>query len=342
MNFKKALAIGLLATAIAGLTAGAIFLAKKNKLFKPKVLQTSAYYEYTQLNGNKDNPNWTITGEPQNYNVSFWQKGGAPAMPKFNYGITKSGPTINYSITFHSIYWLNTDETPNLIEEAYPIGGNTIETRTINNITKQIDEIKIVLCKLDPMGWNNATEPNQIATQMRLDIYFIDGTIQNSYITHYITTATNVWVDDFRDENIYVETIQTSIPKLLTYGNNQYQAGASTATQAQEVIDVRGMMYSILSMPFTFISQGFNVTLWEGTQYAINIGNFIKGIIAIASILFIIKLFTTGFAIIGNYTITTTEKLNTKKQKIKAKYEKGAEKNARKIERKMNDGFRRG
>lgn len=61
-------------------------------------------------------------------------------------------------------------------------------------------------------------------------------------------------------------------------------------------------MLQILTMPFTFISQAFNITLWPNTAWEFNLSNFILSIIAIASILFIIRLFTSGFTVIGNYT----------------------------------------
>ena len=73
-------------------------------------------------------------------------------------------------------------------------------------------------------------------------------------------------------------------------------------------------MLQILTMPFTFISKAFDVTLWPGTQYEFNIANFIKGLIAIATILFIIKLFTTGFAVFGNYTGSIQNHKLTKSQ----------------------------
>lgn len=67
-------------------------------------------------------------------------------------------------------------------------------------------------------------------------------------------------------------------------------------------VSLQALMIQILTMPFTFISQAFNVTLWPNTAWEFNLSNFILGIIAIASLLFIIKLFTSGFSVIGNFT----------------------------------------
>ena len=90
------------------------------------------------------------------------------------------------------------------------------------------------------------------------------------------------------------------------------------------------MMFKILTMPFTFISQAFNVTLWEGTPYQFNFANFILSLIAIATLLFIIRLFTSGLSILGNYTAkhessrltrseTKLNKAKTKQIKMKNK-----------------------
>ena len=91
----------------------------------------------------------------------------------------------------------------------------------------------------------------------------------------------------------------------LTYG---YATGWNDADAFDHPIAIAPLMMEVLTMPFTFISQAFDVTLWPGTEYQINIGNFIKAMLAIAAILFIIRLFTTGFSIIGNYTNNKTNK----------------------------------
>lgn len=88
-----------------------------------------------------------------------------------------------------------------------------------------------------------------------------------------------------------------------------------------DYIDIPDMMLKILSMPFSFISTAFNVTLWPGTAYAFNFSNFIKGLIAIATILFIIKLFTSGMGVISNYT-GKADTLNKKSRKPDKKTDK--------------------
>lgn len=84
------------------------------------------------------------------------------------------------------------------------------------------------------------------------------------------------------------------------------------------------LMLSILTMPFTFMTKAFDLTLWEGTPWAFNIKNFIFTVIAIMAFLFIIKLFTSGFSVLGNFTNNRNNNKLTKSQTElnKAKTEK--------------------
>lgn len=56
------------------------------------------------------------------------------------------------------------------------------------------------------------------------------------------------------------------------------------------VIDITGLLFTIITLPFSFLSQAFNVTLFEGTAYAINLSNLLLGIVSLVLIFGIIKL----------------------------------------------------
>lgn len=104
---------------------------------------------------------------------------------------------------------------------------------------------------------------------------------------------------------IYKATIMIAIKQIVNVSTEQ------------EVIDIPGLMLQIISMPFTFISTAFNVTLFPGTQYQVNVGNFILGLIAILTILFIIKIFTGGLDVVGNINSSarnTTARWKSKSQ----------------------------
>lgn len=57
-----------------------------------------------------------------------------------------------------------------------------------------------------------------------------------------------------------------------------------------EVIDIPNIMFTVISMPFTFMSKAFNVTLFPNTPYSINIANILLSIVGALTFIFIIKI----------------------------------------------------
>lgn len=57
-----------------------------------------------------------------------------------------------------------------------------------------------------------------------------------------------------------------------------------------EVIDIPGLMFQILTMPFTFISMAFNLTLFPGTPYQVNISSLLLTIIGLAILIMILTI----------------------------------------------------
>ena len=62
-----------------------------------------------------------------------------------------------------------------------------------------------------------------------------------------------------------------------------------------EVIDLPNVMLSILTMPFTFFSQAFNLTLFPNTPYAINIGHTILIIVGVIGTIYLIRYLVSIF-----------------------------------------------
>lgn len=128
--------------------------------------------------------------------------------------------------------------------------------------------------------------------------------------THYVFLKLDIYGQELQ------ELLYNTQPKLEMSTrtiNNTYEI-AIDENVTYEVLDIAGLMLTILAMPWNFISQAFNLTLFSGTPYAVNLSNLFKGILAICAVLFIIKLFTSGFnamQIISN----STEKEKSKKEK---------------------------
>lgn len=58
-----------------------------------------------------------------------------------------------------------------------------------------------------------------------------------------------------------------------------------------EVVDIPGLMFEVIGMPFAFVSQAFNLTLFPGTPYQINIANLFLSIAAIFIFVWLLLLF---------------------------------------------------
>lgn len=56
-----------------------------------------------------------------------------------------------------------------------------------------------------------------------------------------------------------------------------------------EVVDIPNLMFTILTMPFSWYSTAFNLTVFPGTPYALNFGNLILTMVAALTLLYIIK-----------------------------------------------------
>lgn len=64
----------------------------------------------------------------------------------------------------------------------------------------------------------------------------------------------------------------------------------STTPTTTDVVDIPQLMFTILTLPFAFISQAFNLTLFPGTPYAINISNLIVCLIAVFLLIFVLNI----------------------------------------------------
>ena len=56
------------------------------------------------------------------------------------------------------------------------------------------------------------------------------------------------------------------------------------------IVDIPGVMMDVLTMPFTFISGAFNLTLFPGTPYAVNFSNLFLSVIGVAVFILLMRL----------------------------------------------------
>ena len=96
---------------------------------------------------------------------------------------------------------------------------------------------------------------------------------------------TQSYEDDTTDNIIPLNTLGQSIGTATISGTNVIPDGN------YEVIDIPGLMWEILTMPFAFVSQAFNLTLFPGTPYQLNISNLFLSLIAVAVFIWLISFF---------------------------------------------------
>lgn len=65
-----------------------------------------------------------------------------------------------------------------------------------------------------------------------------------------------------------------------------------TDSSENEVVDIGGLLWEILAMPFGFISTAFNLTIFPNTPYSINVANILFTLIAALMIIWIVRRFT--------------------------------------------------
>lgn len=63
----------------------------------------------------------------------------------------------------------------------------------------------------------------------------------------------------------------------------------TSSTTTTEIVDIPGLMFTILGMPFAWLSTAFNLTVFPGTPYAVNISHIFFAIIGALILIYIIK-----------------------------------------------------
>ena len=151
-----------------------------------------------------------------------------------------------------------------------------------------------------------------------LDFYSFNGLISSSSSDKYFLTITGTYNNDTANLLLNYE-LDPSSGNLRYYGQpiliavsdggggavgsdidylsftiTKYTNGVYVPTTPNEptteVLDMNSLLFTILTLPFAFLSQAFNFTFFEGTPYAFNLSTIILSIISIAILIMIIKL----------------------------------------------------
>ena len=329
MNTKKAVTIGLLTITTLGLVACAINFSKnKPKQTNAQAERTSAITQenitFTNANNNEtqlvfniitknilNTENQTQTNKIQTgvqlqtiYNTTIGNVSQISENVKYiEFNLTNTISQIKFTFTDFQFNRLPNDE----YNYEYKFNLQYLENNSIQyqylNVTNNGDFHYVS---------TNYTEIENSLTAVTYTKTQITGNItlfQTPFVEIYNQGSTDGITDGYTAGETAGYTDGYTAGQTAGYTDGYtagetagYQEGWNDNTSLNNPIDIRGLMLNILTMPFTFIRQAFNVTMWEGTPYQFNVSNFILSLIAIATILFIIRLFTSGFSAIGNYT----------------------------------------
>lgn len=183
---------------------------------------------------------------------------------------------------------------------------------------------------IDRRDWVGVGQVWQLITDAELQQY-ANKTIVYSYSTESATTNSQPYVDipititsQGNRETIwlfmsiwtqYISTTnitQDRTNRHLFVNTFALNADIIPTTQQIEVVDIPGLMFTVLTMPFAFISQAFDLTLFPGTAYQINISQLFLGLIGVAMLLWVLKIIL-GRANIGDLLNDSQKARNDRK-----------------------------
>lgn len=168
------------------------------------------------------------------------------------------------------------------------------------NINANIEYITYIAINLEITGLTN-TEISDIDTQ----VFIPNSNVMEYHTNYYQSLETNKQID----RNIVGNTIYACY--TICFNKWDYEADQPNYTPVKfinsngtlpikveytsaptEVIDIASLLFTIISLPFTFITNAFNLTLFIGTPYQINVSDIIMFILAGLTLIFIIKTIT--------------------------------------------------
>lgn len=157
------------------------------------------------------------------------------------------------------------------------------EESTYTGETKITDEANI----LDSYEDTITLQYGQV-TEYELDLTeYIESTVNQGYAIEIVM-----------EEDLQLTNIdqKAHTQDIAMYSSNNYfqpyqlNAAYTYTAITYEVINIPDIMFTILTMPFTFISMCFNnLTLFPNTPYQVNIGNIVFTLLAVVIIIWIIK-----------------------------------------------------
>ena len=170
------------------------------------------------------------------------------------------GTLLNKSYNFTDFTTLNIDIYCNIITQATS-GTITFSWNAVNSKTGEFDSL--------------SDDTFNIAIKNNFDYLAVYCDIDINYLKNTLDQLNN-------DNNSSYDTLSVSTINIVTNGTE-------LIPPTQEIIDIPTLIFTILTLPFTFISNAFNLTIFEGTPYELNFANLFLLIIGGLTLIFLIR-----------------------------------------------------
>lgn len=184
------------------------------------------------------------------------------------------------------------DITNNEINQYPELQANIYQRKTTDLISDYINLI----------NFNQPNLPNTLYTELTNTTannqlkYLIDATIDHSTEITSEIQLNNIWKTYiftyayWSEEQAYLTTTEDNATNDLFTIDKGEILGITPEIGDYEVIDIPNLMLTIITLPFAFISQAFNITLFPNTPYSINVGGLFIGILSIFIVIWLVKI----------------------------------------------------
>lgn len=205
-----------------------------------------------------------------------------------NYAFLYGGMTNTDSIIFTGS--ISQDGTKTYTQTTTVYSRNSIQNPLSENYDEIINFYETEKLKANTIFYtNNETTTGTINTNQTQQIRTEQNEINLQTISNIsVVTINEITINSTNPVSFSNVTELNIAHTLQLFGQETLEIN----TINYEVVDIPGLILTILVMPFTFVSKAFgNFTLFPGTIYQVNIGNLILIILLATLIMFIIKKF---------------------------------------------------
>lgn len=205
---------------------------------------------------------------------------------------------INLPEDYLSLWTITRNSTSNTLTQDWE---DIIDTLTTSNNTTDLENTMIEI-DADEM---DGTLTDQLYKRYALGSQEENYGKFNYYVGQTILGNNSVWQNSLtgykaiyigyttynKNQGYIIPSPDINMFDVLPYEiTNTYTYFIETSsTTTTEIVDIPGLMFTILGMPFAWLSTAFNLTVFPGTPYAVNISHIFFAIIGALILIYIIK-----------------------------------------------------